>query len=57
MRCKGSLDTTLEEEEEKPEVVVEFSLYYMEVKTNREHGKQETRLTNRVPPDSLYFRY
>ena len=47
----------LEEEEEKPEVVVEFSLYYMEVKTNREHGKQETRLTNRVPPDSLYFRY
>ena len=30
---------------------------FMEVKTNREHGKQGTKLTNGVPKNSLYFRY
>ena len=45
----------LEEEEEEPEMVVEISLSYVEVKTNKDR-KQEARLTNRVPKNSLYFR-
>ena len=58
---EGSLDSVdvwaLEEEEEEQDVVVEYTLHYIEVKTSKDHGKQETRMIDGVPKNSLYFRY